>query len=116
MSYPVKAIHEIQRAAKAGVRATKTQDGVPPEVETLRPGTKFVIDDKKQYLELKAAGAIEDDTPQEDLDDEDAEAVLAVHGAGRTKATAPKKTTTSKPTKAAPVTKPASAPDGQDLV
>lgn len=67
LNQKVVAVHTITRALSPGVAATKDTPGKAPTVETLQPGTIFVIDDKDELDSLVKAGAVSLDIPKAPL-------------------------------------------------
>lgn len=67
-SLKLRAVNTIQRATKPGKAADKAKGtpAIPPEIETIKPGTVFTAEDQKQFDELTAgprpaAVAVKDD-------------------------------------------------------
>ena len=67
-SLRLRAVNTIQRATKPGKAADKAKGtpAIPPEIETIKPGTVFTAEDQKQFDELTAgprpaAVAVKDD-------------------------------------------------------
>ena len=67
-SLRLRAVNTIQRATKPGKAADKAKGtpAIPPEIETIEPGTVFTAEDQKQFDELTAgprpaAVAVKDD-------------------------------------------------------
>ena len=55
-SLRLRAVNTIQRATKPGKAADKAKGtpAIPPEIETIKPGTVFTAEDQKQFDELTA--------------------------------------------------------------
>ena len=67
-SLRLRAVNTIQRATKPGKAADKAKGtpAIPPEIETIKPGTVFTASDETQFKELTAgprpaAVAVKDD-------------------------------------------------------
>lgn len=101
-SLRLRAVNTIQRATKPGKAADKAKGtpAIPPEIETIKPGTVFTAEDQKQFDELTAGPRPAAVAVKDDADD-------------AKKAPAKKAPTKKAPTKKAPAKKD-EKPEGAD--
>ena len=93
---------EIHRTVKAGKAATPTSPAVRPEIEVIKPGTRFVADGQflADLIKGRAVEVVEETAPA-------GEAIAATPAAADSKPETGKKTTTQRTSKPKPAPAPA---------
>lgn len=64
INHKVVALHTIVRTLEPGVAGTKDTPAKKPKVQTIEPGTVFVITDQTEFDDLTAAKSISLDIPK----------------------------------------------------